>query len=133
MEQATTSFAIGSVATGSVKRSARVILTVAAAVSVARGQQSLGPCDPAAFNAKVCKVAIHHKGYCAGGNWVPATYGQAYPYYYDSYQTYLADGGLVTAASAENCHRPAGHFFSAAHGVSRGGFGGTGAGRPAGG
>jgi hypothetical protein len=127
MEQAATALA-----PGSVKRSARVILTVAAAMSVAaRGQQSLGPCEATAFNAKVCKIAIHHKGYCAGGNWVPMTYAQAYPYYYDSYQTYLTGGGQVTAVSAENCSRPGG-FFSG-HGARRGGFGATGAGRPAGG
>jgi hypothetical protein len=118
---------------GPVKRSAKVILTVAAAVSVAaRGQQSLGPCEAAAFNVKACKVAIHHKGYCAGGNWVPTNYGQAYPYYYDSYQAYLTGGGPVAAASIENCKRPGSGFFSA-HAVHRGGFGTIGAGRPAGG
>src|SRR5579863_10014187 len=114
MEQTTTALGLGSV-----KRSARVILTVAAAMSVAaRGQQSLGPCETTAFNAKVCKIAIHHKGYCSGGNWVPMTYAQAYPYYYDSYQTYMADGGQVTAAAVENCSRPRGGFFSA-HGARR--------------
>ncbi len=127
MERATT--ALGP---GSVKRSARVILTVAAAVSVARGQQSLGPCEATAFSAKVCKTAIHHKGYCAGGNWVPMTYAQAYPYYYDSYQTYMAGGGQVTAAAVENCSRPHGGFFSG-HGATRRGFGAIGGGRPAGG
>jgi hypothetical protein len=124
--------ATSALASGSVKRSARVILTVAAAVSVAaRGQQSLGPCEATAFNAKVCKTAIHHKGYCAGGNWVPMTYAQAYPYYYDSYQTYMAGGGQVTAGAAENCSRPGGFFWG--HGGTRRGFGAIGAGRPAGG
>jgi hypothetical protein len=111
-----------------VKRSARVILTVAAAVSMARGQESLGPCDPASFNGRVCKVAIPHKGYCSGGAWVPVTYQQAYPYYYDSYQTYQTGGGLVTPVAAENCNRPGAGFF-ARHNVLRGGFGAIGSGR----
>ena len=116
-----------------VKRSARVVLTVAAAMSMAaRGQQAPDPCEAANFNVKACKVAVRHRGYCAGSTWVPVTYQQSYPYYYDSYQAYLATGGLATAAEEGNCQRPHSGFFGA-HSVSRGGFGSTGAGHHAGG
>ena len=101
-------------------------------MSVSRAQQALDPCDPTTFSAKVCKVAVKHKGYCDGSTWVPMTYSQPYPNYYDSYQAYLASGGAVTAAEAGNCRRPS-HGFFGAHGVARGGFGSIGAGHHAGG
>jgi len=110
-----------------VKKSARVVLTVAAAMSMAaRGQMAPDPCDAGTFNTKACKVAVQHMGYCDGSNWVPTTYSERYPYYYDSYQAYLANGGAVTAAEAGNCRRPHSAFWGL-YGVSRGGFGSTGA------
>jgi hypothetical protein len=111
-----------------VKKSGRVVLTVAAAMSMAaRGLEALDPCDAGTFNVKACKVAVKHSGYCDGSTWVPTTYQERYPYYYDSYQAYLATGGVATAAEAGNCRRPHYGFFGI-HGVSRGGFGATGAG-----
>jgi hypothetical protein len=103
---------------GPLKKSARVILTVAAAMGVAaRGQQGADPCLASTFNAQVCKVAIRHKGYCSGGAFVKTAYAQPYPYYYDSYSTFVAGGGL--AAQPESCS-------------ARGGFGSHGATRRAG-
>ena len=116
-----------------VKKSARVVLTVAAAMSMAaRGQLAPDPCDAGTFNTKACKLAVQHNGYCAGSNWVPMTYSAAYPYYYDSYQAYVANGGVATAAEAGNCRSPHYGFFGL-HGVSRGGFGSTGSGHHHGG
>jgi len=115
-----------------VKKSARVVLTVAAAMGMARGQLAPDPCEAGTFNTKACKVAVKHRGYCDGATFVPMTYSQPYPYYYDSYQAFLARGGVVTAADAGSCRRPHGGFFGA-HGVSRGGFGATGSGHHHGG
>ncbi|MCU1336951.1 MAG: hypothetical protein JWO19_2532 [Bryobacterales bacterium] len=116
-----------------IKKSSRVVLTVAAAMSmVARGQQPRDPCESASFNTKACKIAVQRKGYCDGSAWVPATYQESYPYYYDSYQAYLATGGVVTAAEAGNCRRPHYGLFGG-RGLSRGGFGSTGAGHHGGG
>ena len=111
-----------------VKKSARVVLTVAAAMSMAaRAQLAPDPCDAGSFNVKACKVAVKHKGYCDGVNFVPMTYSQPYPYYYDSYQAYLANGGVATAAAAGDCRTPRYGLFGI-HGYSRGGFGSIGAG-----
>jgi hypothetical protein len=111
-----------------VKKSARVVLTVAAAMSMAaRAELAPDPCDAGTFNVKACMVAVKHMGYCDGANFVPMTYSQRYPAYYDSYQAYLANGGLATAAEAGNCWHSHGGFFGV-HGFSRGGFGATGSG-----
>jgi len=113
------------------KKSARVVLTVAAAMSMAaRGLEALNPCDTSTFNVKACKVAVKHQGYCDGSTWIPTAYSERYPYYYDSYQAYLAGGGLATPAEVGNCQR--GYYgVYRAHGVShvsQGGFGAIGAG-----
>ena len=111
---------------------ARVMLTVVATVGMAaRAQQSSDPCALATFSPSVCKTAVRHHGYCSGGAWIPATYQQSYPNYYDSYQSYLAGGGQVTPMLEEDCRRP--HGFFSAHGISHGGFGSTGRGHHAGG
>ena len=94
--------------------------------------QSADPCESATFNGKACQVAVRHQGYCEGSTWVNMTYQQRYPYYYDSYQAYLAAGGAATAAVVGNCHHPHGGFFGPFL-VSRGGFGSIGSGRHAGG
>ncbi len=105
---------------GTLKKSARVVLTVAAAMGVAaRGQQSGDPCEASTFNAQVCKTAIRQKGYCSGGAFVKTAYQQPYPYYYDSYGAYVSGGGLAT--QPESCVS------------TRGGFGFLGAARHAGG
>lgn len=108
------------------KKSRRVILTVAAMGISAHAQQGPDPCEPATFNRKVCQVAVRHGGYCSGGTWVPMTYQQAYPNYYDGYLAYLSGGGIVTAAPAETCRRPSKRFL-VPRGVPYGGFGATGA------
>jgi hypothetical protein len=104
---------------------------VAAAGLVTRGQQLPDPCDAASFNPKICKTAVRRGGYCFEGKWVPATYQQPYPYYYDLYQEYALQGGMVDTPRWGNC----GHgFFSAigvTHGVAHGGFGSTGSGHSA--
>jgi hypothetical protein len=103
------------------KKSARVTLTVVAAVGwAARAQQAPNPCEPANFNEKACQGAVKSHGYCSDGAWVPQTY-QKYPYYYDIYQAYTAAGGIVTAAPVETCRR-AGHAS-----WGHGGFGAIGA------
>ena len=104
------------------KKSARVTLTVVAAVGcAARAQQAPNPCEPANFNEKACQVAVKGHGYCSGGAWVPQHY-QKYPYYYRFSQAYAAAGGIVTSAPVETCRR-AGHLLG-----RRGGFGKTGTG-----
>lgn len=103
---------------GPLKKSAKVVLTIAAAMGVAaRAQQSGNPCSASTFNAQVCKVAIQHKGYCSGGAFVKTAYQQPYPFYYNSYSTFVSGGGL--AAEPESC-------------ATRGGFGSHGAERQAG-
>jgi hypothetical protein len=100
-------------------KSARVTLTVVAAIGCARAQQAANPCGPASFNENACRTAVQHRGYCAGGDWVAQQY-QPYPYYYDLYRTYSAAGGTVTATVPETCRRTGGHgiFYSGfgAHG-----------------
>jgi hypothetical protein len=116
-----------------VEKSARIVLTVVAAMGMAaRGQQGPDPCDAATFNAKSCKTAVRHNRFCSGGAWVPMTYQQPYPYYYDSYQAYLAGGGVVSPLPVESCPHPFAGFFGG-HGVTRRGFGSTGVAHRAGG
>jgi hypothetical protein len=99
------------------KKSARVTLTVVAAVGCARAQQVPNPCEPATFNGKACQAAVKNRGYCSGGAWISQQF-QKYPVYYGLYQSYMSTGGVVTAAPVETCQRP-GHLF--------GGFGAIGA------
>ena len=102
------------------KKSARVTLTVVAAVGwAARAQQAPNPCEPANFNEKACQAAVKSHGYCSGGAWVQQPY-QKYPYYYDLYQVYASAGGIVNAAPVETCQRPR-------HSGGHGGFGAIGA------
>jgi hypothetical protein len=74
------------------------------------------PCDPATFNAKVCKAAVGGGAYCSRGARIATNYSQSYPYYYDQYRSYTAQGGAVIASPAELCP---GHLI-------HGGFGATG-------
>jgi len=109
------------------KKSGQVVLTVVAVVGLGVHADAADPCDPASFNGKACQSAVKQRGYCAGNAWVPMTYQQRYPYYYDTYQQYLSAGGAVASAPVEKCSRPS-HGFFAAHG-----FGSTGRGHHAGG
>jgi len=105
-------------------KSARVTLTVVAAVGCAAAQQAVNPCEPASFNEKACRAAVSHRGYCSGGAWVAQQY-QQYPYYYDLYRAYAGAGGPVTPAPVEKC-RGGGHgWFGGfgAHGAAHSGGG----------
>jgi len=113
------------------KRSASVSLTVVAAVSMAAGgQRRLDPCAAASFNEQACQAAIQSRGYCWNGRWVQLKYHYPFPYYYDAYQEYMANGGVVNAAVVGSCGPPTRTFFGA-HGAARAGFGATGAGHGA--
>lgn len=87
-------------------------LTVVATMGIAFRAQAQDPCDAASFNGKVCSTAIHRGGYCAQGMWVPMTYPQSYPDYYDLYQNYMSNGGVVAMAPDEKCR----HGSGAGHG-----------------
>jgi len=105
---------------GALRKSTRVVLTVAAAMGVsARAQQD--PCEASTFNGQSCQLAIRHNGYCSGGAWTSMTYQWPYPFYYDAYSAFVSGGGLAAPFAIENCRAP-GMF-------SRGGFGAIGAGR----
>ncbi len=107
-----------------VKKSSKVTLTLVAALGMAGcGHRGVDPCDAATYNDAACLQAVKDGGYNWGGQWVPMTYYQPYPYYYDSYRSYVDGGGQVKAAPPEAY----GHA-----GVARGGFGETGAGHGAG-
>jgi hypothetical protein len=106
-------------------KSARVTLTLVATMGMALRAQGPNPCASVTFDEKACKASIRYSGFCSQGAWVPVTYHEQYPYYYDIYRNYLSAGGIVTPAKLENCRRSGGHG-SGAHGVSRGGFGAIG-------
>jgi hypothetical protein len=114
------------------KKSGRVTLTVVAAVGLASCARSRrDPCDRASFNELACQEAVRRGGYYYGGSWFPMVYRYPYPYYYDSYRTYVGGGGSVFSAPAGSYARPGGSGTSSP-GVERGGFGSTGAGHGAG-
>ena len=104
------------------KKSAKVTLTVVAAVGLACGRSRRDPCEAAYFNELACQEAVRSGGYYWGGAWVPIRYSYPYPYYYDHYRSYVGGGGRVFVSPAGSYSRPA-----SSPGVSRGGFGSTGA------
>jgi hypothetical protein len=113
------------------KRSVSVSLTVVAAVSMAaRGHLRLDPCAAASFNEQACQAAIQNRGYCWNGRWVGLKCHYPFPYYYDAYQEYMANGGVVNATVLGSCGPPT-HTVGGAHGAAYGGFGATGAGHGA--
>ena len=118
------------------KKSVKVTLTVVAAMGLAaRAQSRLDPCVQSTFNEQACQEAVRARGYCWNGKWVRLTYHYPFPYYYDMYAEYLAQGGAVTPAEMGTCHQPLLSgiaFHGGAHGPSHGGFGSTGAGHSAG-
>jgi len=99
------------------KRSASVALSVVAALATAHAQQGADPCDATTFNAGACKAAVRGGYYCSHRARVSTSYQHAYPYYYDRYQDYVSQGGVVSVAPAETCPGRASHL--------RGGFGVT--------
>ena len=103
------------------RKSARVSLTLAAAVALAGcGRRHPDPCHAATFNAQACQDAARNGGYYWGGTWYPMQYRNPYPYYYDQYQAYVSRGGTVAAEPA--------NAYGKAPGASvvRGGFGSSG-------
>ena len=98
------------------KKSARVTLTVLAAVGGAYAQQPPNPCGPNSFNPAACQAAVRFHGYCDGATWVPQQY-QKYPYYYGLYQAYASAGGIVDAPLPSSCRVPRRGGFGA-HGVA---------------
>ncbi len=119
------------------KKSAAVRLTVLAGVVLgAQAGQHLDPCAAATFNEQACQSAIQNRGYCWNGRWVRMKYRQPFPYYYDTYQQFVAGGGVAYAGSFETCDVPAvyggGWSWFGVHG-HHGGFGATGSGHGHGG
>jgi hypothetical protein len=109
--------------------SVQVTLTVVAGVALAAcgpaTAKRANPCDAATFSDQACQDAIAKGGYFWNGSWYPMNYSHPYPYYYGSYQAYIANGGTVVAA-------PASAYSPAAGAVERGGFGEAGAAHGAG-
>jgi hypothetical protein len=103
------------------RKSVQVTLTLVVGVALsACGPKRADPCDAATFDDQACRDAVAKGGYYWGGSWYPVNYSHPYPYYYDSYRAYIANGGTSVAA-------PAGSYSPAAGSVERGGFGEAGA------
>ena len=100
------------------KKSAQVTLTILAAAVMAGCGRHYDPCDAASFNEPACQDAIRQGGYYYNGRWYSTRYGHPYPYYYDSYHTYVSHGG--------SSHSYGSYSHPSSAGVSRGGFGSTG-------
>ena len=115
------------------KKSARVTLTVVAAVGLAScGRGRRDPCEDQYFDDYACQQAVGAGGYYWGGSWYPMTYHYPYPYYYDHYRTYVSHGGHVIVAPSGSYSRPTGAASHSSGSVERGGFGSTGAGHSSG-
>jgi len=115
------------------KKSAQVTLTVVAAMGIACSRRPADPCDSGTFSTEACQEAVRSGGYYWHGSWFPMVYSNPYPYYYDSYRSYVSRGGSVRSAPAQAYGRPSG--TSGSHSgatVPRGGFGGIGAGHSGG-
>jgi len=69
----------------------------------ARAQSLPDPCGAATFNEQACHEAVRANGYCWNGKWVRLKYRYAFPYYYDLYADYMAQGGLVIAGKVGTC------------------------------
>jgi hypothetical protein len=109
------------------KKSAKVTLTVVAAVGMAAcNRQRMDPCQQATFSEQACDEAVRSGGYYWNGGWVPMTYHYPYPYYYDSYRSYVSRGGSARPAASGVYAHPS------SPSISRGGFGSIGAGHGAG-
>ena len=92
------------------------------------------PCEAAYFNEFACEEAVRSGGYYWGGTWYPMVYRYPYPYYFDSYHTYVSRGGRVYGTPTGSYSRPANASgsSSSSSGTVRGGFGSTGAGHASG-
>src|SRR5690242_7883528 len=107
------------------KKSAGVRLTVVAAIALAaRAQPRPEPCAASTFNDQACRAAVQARGYCWNGRWVKMKYNYPYPFYYDMYLEYAANGGIVDAATVGSCGP---RRLLIGHTYSRAGFGRHGA------
>ena len=112
------------------RKPSSITATVVAAMGmVACNRNRPDPCEAASFNEQACNEAIANHGYYYGGRWVPMYYSHPYPYYYDSYRGYVARGGSVRSAPSSMYSGSS----SSSSGVTRGGFGSTGAAHASGG
>ena len=112
------------------KKPAQITLTVVAAMGMAAcNRNRRDPCEAATFNEQACNQAVSSGGYHYGGTWYPMVYSRPYPYYYDMYRGHVARGGSVRSAPPSAYSAPG---TSSPSGVSRGGFGSTGASHAAG-
>jgi hypothetical protein len=116
------------------KKSAKVTLTVVAAVGLAScARKHPDPCEAATFDEQACADAVRNGGYHYQGRWFPMVYHFPYPYYYDSYRSFTAAGGVGrTEPKGAYEHAGAKPATHAAPGVERGGFGSSGAAHGAG-
>ena len=116
------------------KKSTKVTLTVVAAMGLAScGRSHRDPCQSESFNEMACQDAVRSGGYYWGGSWYPMSYHYPYPYYYDHYRTHVSSGGRVFTSPSGSYARPGtGGGTTSSPGVTRGGFGSTGAGHSAG-
>jgi hypothetical protein len=104
------------------KKSTKVTLTIVTMVGLAScGRSRRDPCEASYYNDLACQDAIRSGGYYWGGSWVPMRYSYPYPYYYDHYHTFVLRGGHVYSSPSTSYARPS------SSGVTRGGFGSTGA------
>lgn len=110
------------------KKSAKVTLTVVTAAALAScGRSPQDPCDRAYYDDLTCQEAIRSGGYYWHGTWMPMTYSYPYPYYYDRYRSYVSSGGRVYSSPSGSYARPSSSSSPSHSGVTRGGFGSTGA------
>jgi hypothetical protein len=110
------------------KKSAQVTLTVVAAMGLACSRRPADPCQSATFSEGACQEAVRSGGYYWHGAWFPMAYSNPYPYYYDSYRSYVSRGGAARSAPSNAYARPAsGSVTHPGATVPRGGFGSTGA------
>lgn len=109
------------------KKTGKLTLTILAVVGMSMcNRRRMDPCQPETFNEQACQSAVNGGGYYYQGSWYPMHYSHPYPYYYDSYHTYVSRGGTVNRGAA-------GAYSHPSSGVTRGGFGSIGAGHSSGG
>jgi hypothetical protein len=72
------------------------------------GRRAYDPCAPQTFNQAACQEAIDHNGYYYGGQWYPHTYNGGFSAYYNSYYSYVRNGGTPANVTPSDWARPAG-------------------------
>ena len=110
------------------KRSIAVLLTLGAGCA---SRPAPDPCDRNSWSEDACKDAVQNHGYYSRGTFSPHFYPNPYPYYYDSYGSFIRSGGRPTGGVSPGIYsHPSGSSGSSSgtSGVTRGGFGSTGSG-----